>query len=303
MSETRILVSGLPGTGKTTFIAALWCYVKSDATEKSLTVNSLAGVEHEYLNSIANDWMEYKIPGRSLQNTHFEKVILPLKRVSDSQAVTLEIPDIAGEKFRDHFDMREWSFEFDSLLHDVTGILVFVNPLAANNQPKFIADAIESEALFEENAMNADPPITQGGSAKKEASEVPPKPTLTNWDIKFVPNQVKIVEGLQFLHHHKTLQKPLKLSIIISAWDAVPGAEELEPEQWLENNLPMLSQYLQCNVDKFTSCFFGVSAQGCDYEKDAEVDALIEKPLHDRVKIKQGKNTDTDITQTIIWMT
>lgn len=301
MSETKILVSGLPGTGKTTFIAALWCYVKSAATDKSLTVNSLAGVEHEYLNSIANDWMEYKIPGRSLQNTHYERVVLPLKRVADGKVVTMEIPDIAGEKFRDHFDLREWSQEFDALLHDVTGMLIFINPLAPNNQPVFIADALESEALFEAGIAQGETP--QANGTQQPTAELPPKPTLTNWDVKFVPNQVKMVEGLQFLHHHKTLHKPLKLSIIISAWDAVPGASELDPQTWLENNLPLLDQYLQCNTDKFTCCVFGVSAQGCDYENNDQVDAMIEKPMHERIQVKQGTQTNTDITQPILWMT
>lgn len=297
MSETKILVSGLPGTGKTTFIAALWCYVKSPSANKTLTVNSLAGVEHDYLNSIANDWMEYKIPGRSLQNTHYERVVLPLKRVADEQAVTLEIPDIAGEKFRDHFDLREWSHEFDALLHDVTGMLIFINPLASNNQPVFIADALEMEAIFDVASQ------VQATGAQQSAAEQPPKPTLTNWDPKYVPNQVKMVEGLQFLHHHKQLRKPLRLSIIISAWDAVPGAEGIEPQTWFENNLPLLDQYLQCNPDKFTSRVFGVSAQGCDYENNDQVESMVDKPIHERIKVKQGDQDNTDITQSILWMT
>jgi len=300
MSETRILVSGLPGTGKTTFIAALWCYVKSRTIDKTLTVNSLAGVEHEYLNSIANDYMEYKIPGRSLQNTHYEKVVMPLKKVSDSQPVTLEIPDIAGEKFRDHFDMREWSKEYDDLLQDVKGMLVFVSPLSPNNQPQFIADAAESEALLGEDEV-AEAQST--ATVHAEAIEAPPKPTLTNWDVKYVPNQVKIVDGLQFLLHHKELETPLKLSIIISAWDTISGAEELDPETWLEYNLPLLHQYLQCNTDKFTCRCFGVSGQGCDYDKPDQVDAIAGKPVYERIKVKQGANTTTDITQPIIWMT
>lgn len=301
MSETRILVSGLPGTGKTTFIAALWCYVKSNTTAKTLAVNSLAGVEHEYLNSIANDYMAYEIPGRSLQNTHYEKVVMPLKKISDSQPVTLEIPDIAGEKFRDHFDMREWSKEYDDLLQDVKGMLVFVSPLSQNNRPQFIADAAEMEALLEEEEETSEKETA--AAAQAETMEAPPKPTLTNWDVKYVPNQVKIVEGLQFLLHHKNIAKPLKLSVIISAWDTVPGTEELEPETWLEYNLPLLHQYLQCNTDKFTSRCFGVSGQGCDYNKEEQVDAIAGKPVYERITVKHGTATTTDITQPIIWMT
>jgi hypothetical protein len=292
MSETRILISGLPSTGKTTFIAALWNYINSDSEEKSLTLDTLAGSEHEYLNSIANDWLAYKDPSRSLQNTNFERVIMPLKKTLTGEAITIEIPDIAGEKFRDHFDLREWALEFDKLLDNLSGVVVFVNPLHKSNLPQFIADVQEIEGIFEDNE-----------SKKIEEVELAPNPTLTNWDIKFVPNQVKMVEVLQLLQFHKTQNKQLKLSLVVSAWDTVSGADTILPKEWLENNLPLLYQYLICNTDKYIVKFFGVSAQGCDYGDEQALDNLMNKNSYDRIVVKEDGVPIKDITKPIIWMT
>lgn len=298
MSDTRILISGLPSTGKTTYIAALWNYINSDAEEKSLTLDTLAGSEHEYLNSIANDWLAYKDPSRSLQNTNFERVIMPLKKNATGESITIEIPDIAGEKFRDHFDLREWPLEFDKLLDNLSGIVVFVSPLHKNNLPKFIADVKELEELL------GDDNITESkkeDTKKAEAIELPPKPTLTNWDVKFVPNQVKMVEGLQLLQFHKVQNKPLKVSLVISAWDKVSGADTILPKDWLEKNLPLLYQYLICNSDKYLVKFFGISAQGGDYE--TELDSLMNKNPYDRIIVKEDGEQIKDIAKPIIWMT
>ncbi len=294
MSETRILISGLPSTGKTTFIAALWNYVNSDAEDKSLALDTLAGSEHEYLNSIANDWLAYKDPSRSLQNTNFERVIMPLKKTATGEAITIEIPDIAGEKFRDHFDLREWPLEFDNLLDNLSGIVVFVNPQHKNNLPKFIADIQEIEGLFGEDNV---------ASQKTEDVEEAPAPTLTNWDVKFVPNQVKMVEVLQLLQFHKAHNKQLKISLIVSAWDTVSGGDTILPKEWMENNLPLLYQYLICNTDKYMVRFFGVSAQGCDYGNEQALDNLMAKDSHDRIVVKEDGVPIKDITQPIIWMT
>ncbi|MDO9184475.1 MAG: hypothetical protein Q7W13_00575 [Bacteroidia bacterium] len=294
MSETRILISGLPSTGKTTFIAALWNYINSDVDDKSLTLDTLAGSEHEYLNSIANDWLAYKDPSRSLQNTNFERVIMPLKKTATGEAITIEIPDVAGEKFRDHFDLREWPFEFDKLLDNLSGIVVFVNPLHKNNLPQFIADVQEIEDFFEEDNAEA---------KKAEDAETRPAPTLTNWDVKFVPNQVKMVEVLQLLQFHKAQNKQLKISLIVSAWDTVSGADTILPKEWMENNLPLLYQYLICNTDKYIVRFFGVSAQGCDYGDEKALDNLMNKNSHDRIVVKEDGEPIKDITQPIIWMT
>lgn len=303
MSETRILVAGLPSTGKTTYIAALWNYVKSTAADKSLTLDTLAGSEHEYLNSIGNDWLEYKDPSRSLQNKDFEKVIMQLKKTANGEPVKIEIPDMAGEKFRDHFDQREWTVEFDNLLNDLSGMILFVNPSDCNNRPKFISDAKELERILDNMEELVSDELSQKNTNEVPHAAIQQEPSVNNWDIKFVPNQVKLVELLQLLNFHKLINAQVKISLIISAWDQVQGADNILPEDWLAKNLPLLHQYILCNTDKFNVKYFGISAQGCDYNDEPALNAILHKNAAERIIVKEGTQELKDIAKPVIWMT
>src|SRR4051794_12749587 len=51
------LILGLPGSGKTTFIAALWHVIESDEVEGALKLAEVHGVR-DYLNGIRKNWLD-----------------------------------------------------------------------------------------------------------------------------------------------------------------------------------------------------------------------------------------------------
>jgi hypothetical protein len=284
MSSKNILLTGLHGSGKTTFIAALWYAVNHLSDEISLSVNSLAGSNDEYLFKISIAWSRFQDVPRTNLNEEQKSIKLNLKRTRENSLVLVDIPDLSGETFRNHFDLREWSQDYDNTLDQINGLLIFIDPLSDNNTPKLIYQANELERIL-------------GQNESKEES------TPAQWQHSFVPNQVKLVEILQFIFFHKPQLLPMKVALIISAWDRVLdlGAAPT-PRDWVRLKLPLLYQFLETNSEFFQNNAFGVSAQGCDYKDEAKVNELLTKTPLERILIQENEIVSKDIARPIIWM-
>ena len=289
MNNKKILIAGLHDTGKTTFIAALWYFVHLTSAKKKLALYSLAKGEHEYLNNISNDWLTFKRLSRTNNNPGGEAIIMNLKNLESEDLIELEIPDFSGETFKYQFENREWTAEYDNLLNNISGILLFVNAGDKNNRPQSIYDANEAAM-----AMGAEPLNSNEGIE------------LSPWRVENAPNQVKLVDILQFISHYKPEILPVNIVLMISAWDLVEIADtenRLMPEEWIKLNLPLLHQFLKCNADIFKCRYVGISAQGCDYEKVEDINKVLNKDASERIIIKEGNKYDNDITKHIVWLT
>jgi hypothetical protein len=283
----KILLVGLPSTGKTTFIAALWYYVSHWDSNRTLTLNSLEKGEEEYLNSIRDKWARYEIvPRTSVAKLQGETVIMNLRNTLTQQTVILDIPDLSGETFKRHFEFREWSIEFDKMLNGICGVIIFVDPTDGNNVPKSIIQADEISNLL-------------GEAAKISSNE-----KYEEWKLDFIPNQIQIVDFLQFILYHKPQIIPAKVSILISAWDKVQGTfGDVSPNSWMEKNFPLLYQFMVCNSQVFNTRYLGVSAQGVDYSDEKRVDEMASKDPLERIIIKEESEVSNDITRPIVWLT
>lgn len=286
MSGHKILLSGLPNTGKTTFIAALWYLVRSDSPNRSLALNSLERGEHEYLNKISFEWLSFEKVPRTNPGV-IEPVIMNLKNIQTGELISLDIPDFSGEIFREHFDNREWTIELYELFNEVAGVLLFINPDDPKNRPSLVSDAIEAA-----NILGEAPPVVNDLTK------------LISWNSSHTSNQVKMVEHLQMISYYKPEILPMKIGIIISAWDKVEDMAnpQILPEQWLKLNLPLLYQYLITNKQDFVLEIFGVSAQGIDYKNKEGVDKLAESSAEERICVKRGNVISKDIAEPITWV-
>ena len=181
------------------------------------------------------------------------------------------------------------SVEFDELLNNTNVILLFVNAADNNNRPQLIFDANEAAAI-----MGAEPLTTNEGVELKQ------------FRTEEIHNQVKLIDLLQFIKYYKLKILPVKIVIMISAWDIVEPigkSNQLTPEEWIRLNLPLLHQFLNCNRETFNSKYLGISAQGCDYDNVEEVEIALTKNPSERVIIKEENNHINDITKYIVWLT
>jgi hypothetical protein len=84
-----------------------------------------------------------------------------------------------------------------------------------------------------------------------------------------LPTQVVLVDWLECLYSaFKEVRgplQPLRLSVIVSAWDRVPRDKQKSgPDAYIDETLPLLHDFLSTNARRFATQVFGVSVVGGD---------------------------------------
>lgn len=279
--STNLLFIGLPDSGKTTFLAALWHVLTDRSSATSLKLKSLSG-DRSYLNQIARDWRECsQVPRTNLQT---EQIVVLHLDGAEFGAFDLSIPDLAGEAFEQQLTDRRMSRHHDAFIQDAKGVMLFLHPDVQKGRQLNLALTVEAElpGAHEDDVSAA----TAGAN--------------NTWSPELLPTQTKLVELLQFLLERTDLK--LRVAVVVSAWDLVEN-EFRAPDAFVSQELPALHQFLEANDDLFEYTIFGVSAQGGDITVPAEKQTLLE--LDDalmRIKVQQEQQTSQDITKPIAWL-
>lgn len=282
----NFLLIGLPSTGKTSFLAALWYAIQQNQIPTGLILKKLEG-NSTYLNTIRAAWLAFKPVGRNPTDTE-TYVSMWLKRREGDEEVHLTFPDVSGESFKEQWTSRQLTASYDKCLKAANGGILFIHPTSIT-QPLRITEVDNLAALIDDEVV---------ADASEPATSAPPP---TPWNIEKAPTQVQLVELLQFLKCQPYFQPPFRLAIAISAWDLVM-ASKLNPENWIQEQLPLLNQFLASNRKSFDVEFYGISAQGGNYE-GGKTTTLHNKSPANRIEIfgKSIKNKH-DITEPLLWL-
>jgi hypothetical protein len=174
---------------------------------------------------------------------------LALREQSTEKRVEITIPDLSGESFRLQWSMRKATRAYSDYVNECVGVLLFVHP-----------DAVRKIPLI----------------APRNGSQVGPSvEEIRPWTPEETPTQVQLVELIQFVLLLRKLADPLRIAIIISAWDLIK--DPMLPAAWLDSRLPLLSQYVRANPQELEFRAYGVSALGGDLKKDRE--KLLSQPM------------------------
>jgi hypothetical protein len=279
----NIILVGLPSSGKTTFLAALWYLVEGN-NKTVFTVDSLDG-DREFLNNMRDSWLLLNPVDRT-PRTNEHVALMGLVNTITNKKINLRIPDLSGETFLDHWINRSWTHEFHKLISEADGIFFFIHPDQISEPIR-----IDEADYVKRGLAESEVELGQGEN-----------PELHEWERRLAPTQVQLVEILQFFQNADDAKLPLKLCVIISAWDLVSKLNE-SPESWLRNRLPLLWQYLFTNKKSYPSKIFGVSAQGGDYQTDEEKLSGYTDP-QERILIVEsdGKTKKHDLTIPLHWL-
>jgi len=279
-SENQILMLGLPESGKTSFLAALYHFVDSDVPHKTLS-QSKYSKNTTYLNYIVSKWLNCELIGRTAESTgtSTKEVVLHLLDNRHGVKFDLNIPDMAGESFVRQYTERTWELDYKVQAENSDGIIMFINP------GKVRAHVLIDEVSAALNILGDD----------EETEEI------IDFDPEKSPSQVMLVDILAG-HAETFFGKRQKLAIVISAWDEQIAGNK-SPARWLELNLPLLHQYLITNRETFIYKIFGVSAQGGSIVKPDSVLTLqkISEPA-DRIIVQDEDNTHKNICAPIEWI-
>jgi len=282
----NFLLIGLPSTGKTSFLAALWYAIQQNLSPTGLVLKKLDG-DSTYLNKIRTAWLAFKPVGRNQTDTE-TFVSMWLKRREGDEEVHLTFPDVSGESFKQQWTSRQLTISYEKCLKTANGGILFIHPKSII-QPLRITEVDDLAALIDEDVA---------AEAKEPATAAPPP---TPWNIEKSPTQVQLVELLQFLKSQPHFRSPFRLAIAVSAWDLVV-VSKMTPENWFQEQLPLLSQFLASNHSSFEVAFYGISAQGGNYE-GSEIAELHSKNPAKRIEIfGKGVKSKNDITEPLQWL-
>lgn len=270
---------GLPSSGKTTFLAALWHVLNANEIECNFSLDRIEG-DVRYLDSITDAWRTFqKVPRTSMQME--EKISLRVKNNLTQELVTLEFPDLSGETFERLLLTRLLERKKFDTLSSSDGLLLFIT-----------ADKTDDGLSILDVPVEFRGDSTDGAIQKKD------------WDAECVPQQVKIVELLQLIQSHQSKDPQRKIAIIISAWDVITeSSPNIQPVEWLEREFPLVFQYLDNNRESFDYDVFGISAQGGEIKSAQGRNKLAEKmEASTRIICTSDGKINHDITCPILWL-
>ncbi|MDE0434386.1 MAG: hypothetical protein OXH92_10295 [Bryobacterales bacterium] len=284
MAERSIVIIGLPESGKTTFLAALWHLITERDVDTLLRFHELSRGEVSHLNEIAARWRDAKVQDR----TAVAGNRLVSMNLLDNAGVPVRVtfPDVPGEAYRRMWEDRECDPEIAKILYE--GDVIFFIHADKIQAPKWVVDEV---ALSNELGL--------------EVSENP----VVQWHPELAPTQVQLADLLQLLRRSPLDNGPRRLAIMMSAWDKASG-EGLSPRAYLEQKLPLLAQYLQLGADDWTWRIYGLSAQGGDYDKtnsnahpkpEAEALRNLDSPSKRIMLLENGAKTH-DLTRPLAWL-
>src|SRR4051812_36798568 len=96
MSDQRLLMIGLPESGKSTYLAALFHTLRQDDAHP-LKLRELPD-EREYLIGLESKWLALE-PIRHSAHVGPKRVVMPIA-TADGSSLDLDIPDVNGEEFQ-----------------------------------------------------------------------------------------------------------------------------------------------------------------------------------------------------------
>lgn len=282
MIKKSVVALGLPASGKTTFLAALWHLITNRKVKVRLSLVKLEAGEAAYLRAITSRWAQAKKQDRTFQSGN--KIVSLTLKPETGEEFSLTFPDIAGEAFAQMWEMRECTPAVAEAMR-AAGVLLFIH-VDRIRAPGWIAD---------DAALSQGIGVAQGGEP-------------VSWKPEFAPTQVQLVDMLRCLQTPPLDAGPRRLAVILSAWDQVE-AEGVSPDRFLEMHLPLLHQYLAHGLGAgWELRVFGVSAQGAEYDDVEGASTVAAERMREmevpsqRIKVVAEEATSHDLTEPVYWL-
>lgn len=291
MMNASFVVMGLPESGKTTFLAALWHLIEADETECSLVLDDYDG-DWAYLNKIAEAWRTFNKVPRTSQIGNMNVSFKLLNRSTGVRG-TAYFPDLAGEVFDKQVIERRCRPEFVAEVSADDGILFFISA----NVTEDTLSVVELNARL--GMPQSDTSSLEGQDPDVQTEDIDHG---REWQQDIIPKQVKIVQILSDLLRPPFEQRTRRIAILISAWD-LASSMNLNPKAWLARHMPLVDQFLRTNNGSFHHEIFGVSAQGVSLENAEAVSQAAKLPSpSNRIQIVGPYATGHDLTVPLTWL-
>tara|TARA_B100000749_G_scaffold278342_2_gene268881 strand:+ start:459 stop:1325 length:867 start_codon:yes stop_codon:yes gene_type:complete len=275
-----ILIFGLPESGKTTFLGALSYLMQASEVDTSLKHAGLPR-ERAYMNRLSQRWCMCEPMERTRINEE-ESVTLHFSK--DGNTIGITFPDLSGEAWLQMWGNHQCTEEFVKMTNNASALILFIH---ADSIKKPLS-VVDFQSMVEALGSTNDPEVN-----------VDPVP----WDAtSHTPTQVMLVALLQLLARPPMGSTNPKVAIVLSAWDKI--LDDVCPEEFLQDEMPLLYQYLSSGFDYHDWKAFGVSAQGGDLsngEKSEKEKLLSFDQQSERIIVQDCADTTHDLTTILEW--
>ena len=269
--QPRLALIGMPQTGKSTFLGALWALVQSPL-EQTVSEAAFSG-DRSYIQRLAEQVARGEEIDRTGVDTN-EAMAVELAFESLGSADVL-IPDTSGESLRVLVEQRLWHPRLRAACEEATAIALFVHPARLRvPQPLSLLDGFERE------------------SATPDAQEP------VSFDVhEHAATAAELIDVFENVTELCRESWPIRLAVIISAWDRVDG--DPTPQEWLATRLPAVLATIESNPDIAALEVFGVSAQGGPLEAREEL--LTRGEICDRVYARDRAGQPVSLVAPVRW--
>jgi hypothetical protein len=278
LTRPRLVFLGLPRTGKSTYLGAFWALIQSPV-ETSVRESRFSG-DRSYVQRLA----EQVARGEELDRTALdseEELAVEVTFGSDGIA-ELVIPDTSGEALRVLAERRVWYPRLLSACREATAILMFVHPERLRLPERILVGSAGEALAWEREDVDFHAPEESRFEAHRHACTA--------------AELVDVFENLSDVWRDR---RPLRVGVVVSAWDRVGGDPKPTPYEWLSAWLPAVVSTLEANRDIADFEVFGVSAQGGPLEARAELLELGE--ICDRVFAEDRHGRPISLVEPIRW--
>jgi hypothetical protein len=278
-ARCRLCLIGLPRTGKTTYIAALWAYLTSGLPEGEHRVTEFPD-DPSYLHEIAGAWAAGKtMPRNSLGAS--DRIEFTVETPRGSQ-LTIVLPDLPGEVFKNALVRPMIDQDTADAVVGSDLLLLFVNAETAKTYTALGDYGLPSE---NEGANGGSP---SGGAISAQRQEF----SIADLDTDTL--NAELVHRLAYLCRDRAMPD---LLVVVSAWDVAASADQT-PVDWLSSEQPMLAQLVEELSRSTRVGVVGISAQGANYEDNP---AVTEQLSGERPWGCDEDGTKTDIAGPLRW--
>lgn len=261
MEKLNCLIAGLPDSGKSTYLGALW-YVTQNASGKielALRASNENIPENtSLLEGLSRKWHNVEDMDRTSNDAPENISFLMCPKGSDDE-ISIEVPDFRGESIRQIITENQPS-EFDDWCLKANHLLFLISDVRAG----IYADDFEDD----EEATDA----AETSIEENQTDELPP---ILELDPKNITPAAQNILILRYLSENYRFKK---IVICLTAWDRIikeNGGKAKDPEEYLKEKSPALYHFISYHFDDVK--YFGLSGQGEEYEYEKTGDGDNEK--------------------------
>lgn len=277
MTTPSILLVGLPGTGKTNYLARIWASLREGKSAVASTPDS--GVI-KYVEDALAHLLEGEFAGRTLLDFDDESGTFRIPiRIAGGPVAELVVPDVDGEMWRGAVENSEISSRWYSELCGTHTAILFVRAVSPHNHMPL--DWVTSDGILTRIALD---------------EEVQAR----------IPTQVYLCQLLRFLETIRSSdsEKPRKVAVVVTAWDRLDAQRRTKsPWDYLESEFPLFHGSLRSSEALDVEAF-GISVVGGDLTDDLAFkdDFLKCGDVHDAGFVVHGTTEYKDITLPVAWL-